>query len=110
MLFKKRKDENNNKLSYALVKKDDNIRVTTHITLIKTFPGYEAHVWNSLARIVCVSELHPIFGEWDIIVYWIAELNLNQYDIAEFIANEIYTIEGVIKIKTLTLPNIFKKI
>jgi len=67
--------------------------------LINTAPSQEYLVYNKLSKIPEIIELHPLFGEFDLIV----KVNAGDFEkIGHFIVDRIKTIEGVIDTKVLT--------
>lgn len=67
--------------------------------LISTAPGKEHEVYNELKKIPEIIELHPLFGEFDLIAK-IETKDFNQ--LGEIVVEKIRMIEGVIDTKTLT--------
>ena len=67
--------------------------------LIITAPALEHHVYTALRRTPDIAEVHPLFGEHDLIV----KIELDSFkEMEEIITNKIKSIEGVIDTKTLT--------
>ena len=67
--------------------------------LIHVSPLYEYEVFNKLSKLHEVIELHPLFGEYDLI----AKIETKDYEsIGQLIINKIKTIDGIIDTKTLT--------
>ncbi|MEM0155412.1 MAG: Lrp/AsnC ligand binding domain-containing protein [Thermoplasmataceae archaeon] len=67
--------------------------------LISTVPGKEHEVYNKIAKINYVVEIHPLFGEYDLIV----KIDAKDYsELGKIVVDQIRTIEGVIDTKTLT--------
>ncbi|PNX53866.1 MAG: AsnC family transcriptional regulator [Thermoplasmata archaeon M9B2D] len=67
--------------------------------LINVAPAHEHNVYNTLSKMPQVVELHPLFGEYDLIV------KINAHDFEELgmiIVNKIRSIPGVLDTKTLT--------
>ena len=67
--------------------------------LISAAPAREHEVYNKLSKVPQIIELHPLFGEYDLIAKVEAEDFENLGDI---VVNKIRSIEGVIDTKTLT--------
>jgi len=66
---------------------------------INIIPGREYEVYNKLVKISQIIELHPLFGEYDLI----AKIEAKDYEsIGEIIIHKIKTIEGITDTKTLT--------
>jgi DNA-binding Lrp family transcriptional regulator len=62
-------------------------------------PLHEYEVFNTLSKIPEAVELHPLFGEYDLI----AKIEAKDYEsIGEIIINKINPIEGITDTKTLT--------
>jgi len=72
--------------------------------LIKTRPGHEHEVYDKLEKIKEISELHPLFGEYDYIAKFYVKVNISDIELGSIVVNEIQNIEGVIKTKTLSRP------
>ncbi|HWR27028.1 MAG TPA: Lrp/AsnC ligand binding domain-containing protein [Candidatus Thermoplasmatota archaeon] len=67
--------------------------------LMHVSPLHEYEVYNALSKLPEVIELHPLFGEYDLI----AKIEAKDYDgIGEIIIQKIKTIEGITDTKTLT--------
>ena len=67
--------------------------------LLHISPLHEYEVFNKLSKFHEVIELHPIFGEYDLIV----KIQAEDYEsIGKIVLNKIRTIEGVVDTKTLT--------
>ena len=67
--------------------------------LINVAPAQEHEVYNKLSTIPQVVELHPLFGEYDLI----AKIDANDFEeLGTIIVNKIRAITGVLDTKTLT--------
>ena len=67
--------------------------------LINVAPAHEHEVYNKLSKIPQIVELHPLFGEYDLI----AKIDANDFEeLGTIIVNKIRTITGVLDTKTLT--------
>ena len=67
--------------------------------LINVAPAQEQDVYNKLSKIPQVVELHPLFGEYDLI----AKIDANGFEeLGTIIVNKIRSITGVLDTKTLT--------
>jgi len=66
--------------------------------LIKAVPALEYEVYNKLSKKREIIELHPLFGEYDLIAKIEAE---NFRKLGEIVINNIRSIKGVIDTKTL---------
>ncbi len=71
----------------------------TGFILISTVPAKEHEVYNELLKVKEIIELHPLFGEYDLMAKVEAK---NPDELAEIIINKIRTVEGVADTKTLT--------
>ncbi len=67
--------------------------------LVSTVPGKEHEVYNKISKINYVVEIHPLFGEYDLIVKIDA---LDYSELGKIVVEQIRKIEGVIDTKTLT--------
>jgi len=73
--------------------------VVIGFVLMHVSPLHEYEVFNKLSKLKEVIELHPLFGEYDLI----AKIEAGDYEsIGEIIIHEIKTIDGIIDTKTLT--------
>jgi DNA-binding Lrp family transcriptional regulator len=73
--------------------------VVAGFVLIHISPAHEHEVFNKLSKLKEVIELHPLFGEYDLI----AKIEAEDYEsIGEIIIQKIKTIDGIIDTKTLT--------
>jgi DNA-binding Lrp family transcriptional regulator len=62
-------------------------------------PLHESEVYNKLSKLQEVIDLHPVFGEYDLI----AKIEAEDYEsIGKIIINKIRTIDGIVDTKTLT--------
>ena len=67
--------------------------------LISAAPAKEHEVYNKLSKVSQIIELHPLFGEYDLI----AKIEAEDFErLGEVVVNKIRSIEGVIDTKTLT--------
>ncbi len=67
--------------------------------LISAAPQKEHDVYNQLLKVAEIVELHPLFGEFDLI----AKIEAKDFDaLGHAIVNHIRSIEGVVDTKTLT--------
>ncbi|MDH7506797.1 MAG: Lrp/AsnC ligand binding domain-containing protein [Candidatus Thermoplasmatota archaeon] len=67
--------------------------------LISAAPAHEHEVYNKLSKIKEIIELHPLFGEYDII----AKIEAEDFEkLGKIIVEKIRSINGVIDTKTLT--------
>jgi len=73
--------------------------------LINTLPTYEHEVYNKLSKLTQIIELHPCFGDYDII----AKIEAKDFEqIGNLIVNRIRCISGVKDTKTLTVTKRLK--
>jgi len=67
--------------------------------LINVSPAHEHDVYNKLSKIQQIIELHPLFGEYDLI----AKIDATDFEeLGTIIINKIRSIAGVLDTKTLT--------
>jgi DNA-binding Lrp family transcriptional regulator len=67
--------------------------------LINVAAAHEHEVYNKLSKIPQIVELHPLFGEYDLI----AKIDANDFEeLGTIIVNKIRSITGVLDTKTLT--------
>ncbi len=67
--------------------------------LISAAPGKEHDVYKALLKVPEIVELHPLFGEYDLI----AKVEAKDFDaMGKIIVGKIRAIEGVVDTKTLT--------
>ncbi|HEU12988.1 MAG: Lrp/AsnC ligand binding domain-containing protein [Thermoplasmata archaeon] len=67
--------------------------------LISTAPGKEHEVYDELRKIKEIIELHPLFGEYDLI----AKVEAKDFnELGKIVVDQIRSIPGVIDTKTLT--------
>ncbi len=67
--------------------------------LISTAPAKEHDVFKALMNVSEIVELHPLFGEYDLI----AKIEADDFEsLGDIVVKKIRTIEGVIDTKTLT--------
>ena len=67
--------------------------------LISAAPAREHEVYNKLSKVKEIIELHPLFGEYDII----AKIEAEDFEkLGIIIVEKIRSINGVIDTKTLT--------
>ena len=67
--------------------------------LISTIPSKEHEVFSALSTVKEIVEIHPLFGEYDIIAKIEAE-DFNK--LGQIVVDKIRTVPGVIDTKTLT--------
>ena len=67
--------------------------------LISTIPSKEHEVFSVLSQVKEIVEIHPLFGEYDIIAKIEAE-DFNK--LGQIVVDKIRTVPGVIDTKTLT--------
>jgi len=67
--------------------------------LISAAPAREHEVYDKLSKVPEIIELHPLFGEYDLI----AKIDAEDFEkLGSIVVNKIRSIEGVINTKTLT--------
>ena len=67
--------------------------------LVTIAPSYEHEIYNKLSKIKEITELHPLFGEYD----FVAKIEGESYEkLGNLIITKIRSIEGVMDTKTLT--------
>ncbi len=67
--------------------------------LISTAPAKEHVVYNELLKVKSVVELHPLFGEYDLI----AKVSAQDFNaLGQVVVDDIRPVPGVIDTKTLT--------
>ncbi len=67
--------------------------------LINVAPAHEHEVYKILSKIPQIIELHPLFGEYDLI----AKIEADDFEeLGTIIVNKIRSITGVLDTKTLT--------
>ncbi|MFW6120967.1 MAG: Lrp/AsnC ligand binding domain-containing protein [Petrotogales bacterium] len=67
--------------------------------LISAAPAREHEVYKKLSKVPEIIELHPLFGEYDLI----AKIEADDYEkLGSIVVNKIRSIGGVIDTKTLT--------
>ena len=67
--------------------------------LISAAPAREHEVYNKLSKVPQIVELHPLFGEYDLI----AKIEADDFEnLGVVVVNKIRSIDGVIDTKTLT--------
>ena len=67
--------------------------------LINVAPAHEHDVYNKLSKIPQIVEIHPLFGEYDLI----AKIDATDFEeLGTIIINKIRSIIGVLDTKTLT--------
>ena len=71
--------------------------------LITTKPSQEMNVYNILKELPEVEEVHPLFGEYDIIAKLRGE---NADTIGQMVVEKIREIDGIVETKTLMGINI----
>jgi len=67
--------------------------------LIKAAPALEHEVYTKILKVPQIIELHPLFGEYDLI----AKIDAKNFEkLGEIVINNIRSVKGVIDTKTLT--------
>ncbi|NLI73194.1 MAG: Lrp/AsnC family transcriptional regulator [Euryarchaeota archaeon] len=67
--------------------------------LISTAPAKEHEVYNELLMVKEVVELHPLFGEYDLI----AKIEASDFNLlGQVVVDKVRSLPGVIDTKTLT--------
>jgi len=67
--------------------------------LIKAAPALEHEVYTKISKVPQIIELHPLFGEYDLI----AKIEAEDFEkLGEIVIDKIRSIKGVIDTKTLT--------
>jgi len=73
--------------------------VVIGFVLMHVAPLHEYEVFNKLSKLHEIKEIHPLFGEYDLI----AKIEAEDYEnIGEIIIHKIKTITGIIDTTTLT--------
>ena len=67
--------------------------------MISAAPAKEHVVYNKLSEVPEIEEIHPLFGEYDLI----AKIKADDFErLGDIVVNKIRSIDGVIDTKTLT--------
>lgn len=67
--------------------------------LINVAPGQEKRVFDNMIKWDEIQELHPLFGDYDLI----AKIQAPDYEsLSDIVVNKIRAIKGVTETKTLT--------
>jgi DNA-binding Lrp family transcriptional regulator len=67
--------------------------------MISTEPAKEHDVYTELLKVKQIIELHPLFGEYDLI----AKVEAEDFDkLGQIVVDKIRTVNGVLDTKTLT--------
>ena len=67
--------------------------------LISVVPAHEHEVYNKLSKVPEIVEVHPLFGEFDLI----SKIDAGDLEkLGEIVVEKIRSIKGVIDTKTLT--------
>ena len=62
-------------------------------------PGHEEEVYNRLQKIKELSDITPVFGEWDIV----AKVEAHDFNLLGMVVvDKVRTIDGIVNTKTLT--------
>ena len=73
--------------------------MTVGFVLINAAPELEHEVYNKLSKVPQILELHPLFGEYDLI----AKIDAEDFEkLREIVIDKIRSVKGVIDTKTLT--------
>ena len=84
---------------FQLMKKREKSYMAIGFVLITIAPVHEHEVYTKLSKVSEVIELHPLFGEYDLL----AKIEADDFDsLGEIVVNKIRSIEGIIDTKTLT--------
>lgn len=72
--------------------------MATGFALLSISPLYEKEVFNALNGITEIAEVHPLFGEYDILV----KISCSDIDeIGEVVIKKIRSLKGIVDTKTL---------
>lgn len=75
------------------------LEVTVAFVVINAAPGKEHDVYLALQNVPQVAELHPLFGEFDLI----AKVEAPDFDaLGQLIVSQIRAVPGVLNTKTFT--------
>ncbi len=75
------------------------INMAIGFVLITTAPTHEHDVYTKLSKVPEIIELHPLFGEYDLL----ARIEADDFEnLGVIVVNKIRSIDGVIDTKTLT--------
>ena len=73
--------------------------MTVGFVLISAAPAHEHEVYTKLSKVPEIAEVHPLFGEFDLI----AKIEVEDFErLGNLVVNKIRSIKGVINTKTLT--------
>jgi len=82
-----------------VLKKKGGTEMAIGFVLINVAPAHEHEIYNKLSKIPQIVELHPLFGEYDLI----AKIDAADFEeLGTIIVNKIRSITGVLDTKTLT--------
>jgi DNA-binding Lrp family transcriptional regulator len=81
------------------MKKKGGKQMAVGFVLINVATAHEHDIYNKLLKIPQIVELHPLFGEYDLI----AKIDAKDFEeLGTIIVNKIRSITGVLDTKTLT--------
>lgn len=89
----------NQNIYIALFNGQSGVNMAIGFVLIKTAPSASRDVYNIVMEMEEVTEVHSLFGEYDLIIKLQAE-NFN--NLGQIVVDKIRSIEGVEDTKTLT--------
>jgi DNA-binding Lrp family transcriptional regulator len=73
--------------------------MATGFVLVSTAPAKEHDVYSELLKVKEIVELHPLFGEYDLI----AKVEAEDFNaLGQVVVDKIRAVKGVIDTKTLT--------
>ena len=73
--------------------------MTVGFVLISTAPSYEHEVYSKLRSVPEITEIYPLFGEYDLI----AKIEVETYDsLGKVVLTKVRGVDGVIDTVTLT--------
>jgi DNA-binding Lrp family transcriptional regulator len=76
------------------------VKITQGFVLIKAASNYEHKVYNKITELPEIKKIHPVSGEYDLIV----QLDSDDFEKTKIIAEKIGSIEGVLRTKIVTEP------
>lgn len=80
----------------------EEVKIYPVFCLIKVLPKYETKVYEKLKKMRAIQEIYPLLGDYDFLIKIFFKAPLSNFDMCNYITDNIQSINGVEKTNTIS--------